>query len=72
MKETDFVEVTVEKEKYAKQNVHKGMTGFICLPEKRDNAWLVVFPDYGAKPDIACISIDENDLKPSDCQEPVD
>lgn len=27
MKEMDYVEVVVEKEKYAKQGVHKGMQG---------------------------------------------
>ena len=30
MKEMDCVEVTVEKNKYARDGVHKGMQGWIC------------------------------------------
>ena len=30
MKEYDSVKLTVEKEKYAKEGVHKGMIGWIC------------------------------------------
>lgn len=31
MKEYDRVEIIVEKEKYTKYNVHKGMDGFVIL-----------------------------------------
>ena len=33
MKEMDCVEVLVEKERYAKHGVHKGMQGWICLDD---------------------------------------
>lgn len=62
MKEIDCVEVIVEKEKYAKDGVHKGMQGWICLDDNRNGTWLVNFPQYGPKKDIATISIKEEDL----------
>ena len=43
MKEYDRVELIVEKEKYAKEGVHKGMDGWICDPSKIDGFWLVSF-----------------------------
>ncbi len=63
MKEMDCVEVIVEKEEYAKEGVHKGMQGWICLDDNRNNTWLVNFPQYGDKNDIAEISIKDEDLK---------
>ncbi len=63
MKEMDCVEVIVEKECYAKDGVHKGMQGWICDPNKMDGSWLVNFPQYGEKQDIATIDIEETDLK---------
>ena len=63
MKMMDCVEVIVEKEKYAKVGVHKGMHGWICLDDKSNGYWLVNFPQCGAKPDIATTSIKEEDLK---------
>ena len=62
MKEMDCVEVIVEKEKYAKDGVHKGMQGWICLDDCSNGYWLVNFPQYGEKDDIAEISIREEDL----------
>ena len=62
MKEMDCVEVIVEEERYAKEGVHKGMQGWICYPECVNSTWLVNFPQYGAKDDIAEISIKEEDL----------
>lgn len=62
MKEMDCVQVIVEKEKYARDGVHKGMQGWICLPDHRFGAWLVNFPQYGEKEDIATISIRDEDL----------
>lgn len=53
MKELDCVEVLVEKEKYAKHGVHKGMQGWICDGDCIDGYWLVNFPQYGEKDDIA-------------------
>ena len=63
MKEMDTVEVIVEKEKYAKEGVHKGMQGWICDPQKVNGTWLINFPRYGEKDDVAEISIKETDLK---------
>ena len=63
MKEMDCVEVIVEKEKYVKDGVHKGMQGWICLDDNSNGTWLVNFPQYGEKEDIATISVDEQDLK---------
>ena len=63
MKEMDCVEVMVEKENYAKDGVHKGMQGWICLDDSSNGSWLVNFPQYGENEDIATISIKEADLK---------
>ena len=63
MKMMDCVEVIVEKEKYVKDGVHKGMQGWICLEQRVQNYWLVNFPQYGEKDDIAEISVKEEDLK---------
>lgn len=59
----DCVEVIVEKEKYTKEGVHKGMQGWICYPQTVPGCWLVNFPQCGEKPDIATESIKECDLK---------
>ena len=59
MKELDCVEVTVEKEKYARDGVHKGMNGWICDPRRIDGYWLVNFPQYGEKENIATLEIKE-------------
>lgn len=59
----DCVEVIVEKEKYVKDGVHKGMQGWICLEQRTEGWWLVNFPQYGEKEDIAEISVKEEDLK---------
>ena len=37
--------------------------GWICFDECSDGYWLVNFPQYGAKRDIATISVKEKDLK---------
>ena len=63
MKMMDCVEVITEKEKYIKNGVHKGMQGWICLDDCTNGYWLVNFPQYGEKDDIAEISINENDMK---------
>lgn len=63
MKYLDCVEVIVEKEKYAKHGVHKGMQGWICLEDNSHGTWLVNFPQCAEKEDIAEISINEKDLK---------
>ena len=63
VKELDCVEVMVEKEKYAKDGVHKGMQGWICYPNCVPGYWLVNFPQYGEKDDIAEIDIREEDMR---------
>ena len=63
MKEMDCVEVIVEKKKYTVDGVHKGMQGWICMERRSSDSWLVNFPQYGEKEDIATISVDEQDLK---------
>ena len=62
MKEMDCVEITVNKEKYTREGVYKGMQGWICHDECANGYWLVNLPQYGAKPDIATISIHESDM----------
>lgn len=63
MKEYDRVILTVEKEKYAKEGVHKGMDGWICDPRKIGGKWLVSFDQYGELHEIACLSVNEEDLE---------
>ena len=62
MKMMDCVEVIVEKEKYAKDGVHKGMQGVIWDERKINGCWLVNFPGYGENADIAEIPVKEEDL----------
>ena len=63
MKIMDCVEVIVEKNKYAKEGVHKGMQGVIWEAESKDGAWVVLFPQYGENEDIADLYIKEEDLR---------
>lgn len=58
----DCVELTVEKECYAKEGVHKRMQGVIWEEQEKDGSWLVLFPRYGEKADIADLCIEEEDL----------
>ena len=62
MKEMDCVEVINEKDRYVKDGVHKGMQGWSCDPDFINGTWLVNFPQYGEKDDIAEISVLEEDL----------
>ncbi|MDE5991365.1 MAG: hypothetical protein K2H36_07265 [Clostridia bacterium] len=72
MKEYDYVEVIVEKEKYAKQGAHKGMRGIILDPRNIDGCWLVVFPDPITLADEIWVPIKEKDLKLIYDSEPVE
>ena len=63
MKLMDCVELIVEKNKYAKEGVLKGMQGVIWDSERKDGAWVVLFPQYGEKEDIADLYINEEDLR---------
>ncbi len=62
MRYMDCVEVIVEKNRYASKGVHKGMQGWICDERNIENCWLVNFPQYGEKDDIATIAVQEEDL----------
>lgn len=62
MKEYDSVEIIVEKERYTKHGVHKGMQGWICFEKSVEGYSLVNFPQYGDHPDIATISVKDEDL----------
>lgn len=63
MKMMDCVEVIVEKQKYVRDGVHKGMQGWICLDDNSNGTWLVNFPQCDEKEDIAEIPVKEDDLK---------
>lgn len=62
MKVMDPVEVTVEKKKYIREGVHKGMQGWICDSRKINGHWLVNIPQNGEKDDIATLPVREEDL----------
>lgn len=64
MKYLDCVEVIVEKEKYAKYGVHKGMHGVIWLEESIGETRDVFFDLLGEHAPIGDIAIKEEDLKP--------
>lgn len=54
MKEYDQVKIVVEKDRYAKHSVHKGMVGWICDPRCISSYWLVSFEQYGELDEITC------------------
>lgn len=63
MKMLDCVEIIVEKDKYVKRGVHRGMQGVIWEPECNNGEWVVLIPRYGEKADIADLYIKEEDLR---------
>ena len=63
MKVMDCVEIIVEKNKYAKEGVHKGMQGVIWEQEGKNGCWIVLFPQCGDKEDIADLYVNEEDLR---------
>lgn len=62
MKEYDSVKLTVEKEKYAKEGVHKGMIGWICDERIINEQRLVCF-DGGEVSPFPILPIKEYDLE---------
>ena len=62
LRELDQVRVAVEKPKYAKEGVHKGMVGTILDPRKLGGDWLVFFADETGADTIG-ILIQETDLE---------
>lgn len=63
MKDNDKVRLIVEKEKYAREGVHKGAIGPICDPRNIDGQWLVSFREEDWFWEIACIAVKEEDLE---------
>ena len=63
MKEYDRVELIVEKEKYEKEGVHKGMDGWICDTRNINGQWLVCFDHADDLPEYPIIAVKEEDLK---------
>lgn len=63
MQEYNRVRLIVEKEKYARYGVHKGMDGWICDERSIQGSWPVCFDGYGDEPDIACIAAEEKGLE---------
>ena len=63
MQEMDCIEVLVEKESYANEGIHKGMHGWICDPRCIEGYWLVNFPRFGEREDIASLVVKEEDLQ---------
>ena len=66
LKELDCVEVIVEKKKYTEEGVHKGMQGWVVFDECINGTWLIDFPRYGAKADVAMIAMHGEDLRQID------
>ena len=62
MKEMDIVDIIEDKDRYMSRGVYKGMQGWICLDDCVNGYWLVNLPQYGAKPDIATLSVHESDM----------
>ncbi len=60
--EYDLVELTVEKEKYAKFGIHKGMQGVVMEEKCIESCYYVIFTDESTAEDIADISVHEDDL----------
>lgn len=60
-KEYDVVELVVEKERYSKHGIHKGMRGVVMEKYAINNKWLVIFSDNFGK-DIADICVDQDDI----------
>lgn len=60
--EYDLVELTVEKEKYAKFGVHKGMRGVVMENYCIDSEYYVIFTDESTAEDIADLCVYEDDL----------
>lgn len=60
--EYDLVELTVEKEKYSKYGVHKGMQGVVMENYCIDSEYYVIFTDESTAEDIADLCVNEDDL----------
>ena len=63
MKKADCVEVIVEKEKYSKEGIHKGMQGKTLYMERGFDCWCVSFSECSDKSREIRLPIDTEDLK---------
>lgn len=63
MKEYDQVELTMEKERYTKHGVHKGMRGWICYEQRVEGEWLVCFDEDDSFDEYPILSVKESDMK---------
>ena len=63
MKEYDIVELLVDRPRYERFGVKKGMFGVIMSADKIEDSWQVIFSEFGSGRDIADISVKECDLK---------
>ena len=63
MKEYDIVELLVDRPRYERFGVKKGMFGTIMSNEKVGDEWYVIFSEFYSGCDIADISVKESDLE---------
>lgn len=63
MKEYDRVKLLVEKDCYAKEGVHKDMTGWVCDPNTISGTWLICFDEEKYFHKFPVLSVAEADLK---------
>lgn len=60
--EYDMVELVVDRIKYSKEGVKKGMRGCVMSDCAINGKWQIIFSEEGTGRDIADIMIDEKDL----------
>ena len=61
-KEYDMVELTVDKPKYKKEGVVKGMRGCVMSEYAIKGQWQIIFSEEGTGKDVADIMVSEEDL----------
>lgn len=62
MKEYDTVQLIIDRDRYKKEGVHKGMFGTIMSKDPIEGAWQVIFSEANSVKDIADIGVKEEDL----------
>jgi hypothetical protein len=63
MNEYDRVELIVDKERYAKHGVRKGMNGWICHEQVYPDRWLVCFDQDKYFKKYPVITVKTEDLR---------
>lgn len=63
VKEFDKIELIVEKYEYAKEGVHKGMTGCVTASYAIKNRWPIIFSEEGTGKDVAELCVKREDFK---------